>query len=87
MAHEVAVNLPVGRAYEYVRTMLPQVYRQMAIGHERFEIRGGGAIRMGAIIDCVETCANQTASHEYHVLRVEPDKTLRYRSDPTRVVI
>jgi len=86
-SNDVAVRLPVESVFEFVRTQMPQVYRETALGHERFDVRGGGPLVVGALIDCVEEAGNQRATHLYRVHTVEPSERIAYRSEPTRVEV
>ena len=70
--------------YRFLTTMVPDRYREMAKGHECFEVRGGGDLVEGCVIDCHERAGNQEVRHAYEVRQLVPDERIHYASAPTR---
>jgi hypothetical protein len=81
------VKAPRHEVFRFVTESLPARYAEMALGHERFEVVGGGPMRPGAVIDCRERASNQEVHHRYVVQAFEPGRLLYYASQPSKTFI
>jgi hypothetical protein len=80
-----AVTIPSSPAqvYEFLTTQVPAHYQELARGHERFDVVGGGPMIEGAVIDCRERAGNQEVHHRYVVRELLADRRIRYASTPS----
>ncbi|WP_460671374.1 hypothetical protein [Larkinella ripae] len=58
-------------------------YRQLAVGHQTFEITNGSRLEEGSSIHCEETAGNQQVIHRYKVERLVSNQSLYYVSKPS----
>jgi hypothetical protein len=87
LAESVPLSRPVTSVFEFIVKNLQTLYSKLAKGHKKFEIKGGGEITEGAVIDCQEVAGNQEVHHRYEVKRVVPNKLIHYSSCPTRAFV
>ncbi len=73
--------------YRFLTADLSARYRELARGHERFEVIGGGPLVVGALVDCRERAGNQEVHHRYVVERLVPDELVRYASTPSTTYV
>jgi hypothetical protein len=79
----ITLPSPPARVFEFLTTAVPTHYPEMARGHERFEIIGGGPMLKGSIIDCRERAGNQEVHHRYVVQELLPNRRIRFASTPS----
>jgi hypothetical protein len=78
------VRAPREHVFEFLTTRIPACYTLLSRGHERFEIEGGGPLRLGARIDCRESAGAAVVHHVYEVLALRAPEHLYFASTPTR---
>lgn len=83
----VVIDRPVTEVFNFITDSLSYYYSDLAKGHERFEVVGGGSMRQGSIIVCSERAEMEHVTHRYEVLEFEPNERLHYVSPETEVLI
>jgi uncharacterized protein YndB with AHSA1/START domain len=74
------IQAPREHVFEFLTTRIPAVYPLLSRGHERYAVEGGGALSLGARIDCRERAEAQTVHHTYEVRAIEAPSHLHLGS-------
>ena len=83
--HSIRVPYPVESVFMFfIENNLYKVYTQIADGHEYFTLRTGTELEVGSIIDCKESAANQSITHEYHITDISANERIAYSSKPSQ---
>jgi len=84
LQHSISVPFPVERVFGFfIKNKLSKIYTEIAKGHEYFTLRDGSELKVGSIIDCRESAANQSITHEYHITDIEDNERIAYSSKPS----
>lgn len=81
---ERAMHAPSAHVFEVLTTRIPDLYPLLSPGHERYEVRGGGPLAEGALIDCAERAGEQRVEHTYVVKALQAPSHLHLASTPSR---
>lgn len=87
LVHSLTLARPRAEVFRFLTQRVPAHYRELARGHERYEVLGGGPVREGVSIDCRERVSNQEVHHLYRVIALERDRHLYLASTPTKTFI
>ena len=83
--HTISVPFPIERVFGFfIKNNLSKIYTEIAKGHDYFTLRDGSELKIGSIIDCRESAANQSITHEYHVTDIKANERIAYSSKPSR---
>lgn len=83
LQRSVTIPSSPAQVFEFLTTKVPDLYAELARGHERFDVVGGGPMVEGSIIDCRERTGNQEVHHRYVVRELVADRRIRYASTPS----
>jgi hypothetical protein len=84
LRHAVVADAPPAALFRLLATNHTARYRTLARGHECFDVRGGGPLCQGAIVDCRERAGNQEVHHVYRVTSFVPDREIAMESIGSR---
>lgn len=87
LSHSLLIERPRAEVFDFITHHVPKRYREMASGHERFDVLGGGPVQANSQIDCRERASNQEVHHTYRVRAFEPGRHLYYASTPSLTFI